>query len=84
MIYLVSAFIVVGMLGFMFFRVAYSLRPERVRNQREATRGKHAFTRVDRARFLLRRAFTPVEDPSWQIEVPDHLAASRGSDQPKA
>jgi len=72
MIYFVSALAVLGMLGFMFYRVAYSLRKERVRNQREASRGKHSFTRIDRARLLLRRAFTPAED-AWEVEAKERL-----------
>ena len=69
--YFLAASAVVGMLGFMFFRAAYTLRQERVQNQRDATRGQHSFTRRDRARLLLRQAFKPVSDAAWQAEVPE-------------
>jgi hypothetical protein len=71
MIYLLAAAAVTGMLGFMFFRIAYTLRQERVRNQREATRGQHSFTKRDRARLLLRQAFKAPQDAAWQADVPE-------------
>jgi hypothetical protein len=84
MMYFLAASAVVGMLGFMFFRAAYTLRQERVQNQRDATRGQHSFTRRDRARLLLRQAFKPVPDAAWQAEAPKALADLGNADPPKA
>jgi hypothetical protein len=79
MLYLVLAAAVAAMLGFMFFRVAFAMRKDRVRSEREATRGQHAFTRNHRARMLLRRAFQLPEDADWQEEAKEHLAAPQTS-----
>ena len=61
MIYPILAATVLGMVGYMFWLAAYAMRKERVRNQREATRGRHAFTPIHRARLLLQRAFGSPE-----------------------
>jgi hypothetical protein len=53
---------VLAMLAFMFVKVALMLRRDRIRTERERTRGKHAFTPKHRARFLLDRAFRPKFD----------------------
>ncbi|MDB5668069.1 MAG: hypothetical protein JWL74_1019 [Alphaproteobacteria bacterium] len=66
MIYSILATAVLGMFGYMFWGAAYAMRRERIRNQREATRGRHAFTRIHRARMLLRRAFGEPEEEVWQ------------------
>ncbi|HWH22250.1 MAG TPA: hypothetical protein VNT25_03020, partial [Allosphingosinicella sp.] len=50
------------MLAYMFARVVLMLRRDRIRTERELTRGKHAFTPKHRARFLLTRAFEPRAD----------------------
>jgi hypothetical protein len=43
------------------------LRRDRVKTQRELTRGKYAFRRRDRVRFLLGRAFgTAPERAEWE------------------
>lgn len=43
------------------------LRADRVRHQRQRSRGRFAFRPRERARFLLGRAFKPIEDkPDWQ------------------
>jgi hypothetical protein len=73
MLYLVLAAAVAATLGFMFFRVAFAMRRERIGNEREATRGQHAFTRKHRARMLLRRAFETPEDAAWQGEAKEQL-----------
>lgn len=83
MIYFASALAVLAMLGFMFFRVTYSLRKERISNEREATRGQHAFTRKHRARMLLGRAFKPPEEAAWQAAATERLAALQLSDHPE-
>ena len=83
MIYLVLAAAVLGMFGYMFWGAAYAMRKERVRNQREATRGRHAFTRKHRARMLLRRAFGDPEEPVWQPAMLERLGGRTGPDQPR-
>lgn len=55
------------MLAYMFVRVFIMLRRDRVRAERELTRGKHAFTPKHQARFLLKRAFQPTPgEPTTQ------------------
>ncbi len=81
MIYPILAAAVLGMVGYMFWAAAYAMRKERVRNQREATRGQHAFTRMHRARLLLQRAFGFPEEPSWQPAILDRLSERSGRDR---
>lgn len=82
MIYALLPAAVLAMVGYMFWRAAYGMRKERVLNQREATRGKHAFTRRHRARMLLQRAFGSTEDPNWQPELLELLGA-KSSGRPR-
>lgn len=81
MIYPVLATAVLGMFGYMFWSAAYAMRKERIRNQREATRGRHAFTRKHRARMLLQRAFGNPEEPAWQPAMLERLSRRSGHDQ---
>ncbi|HWH17159.1 MAG TPA: hypothetical protein VNT77_02310 [Allosphingosinicella sp.] len=73
--YLLIPILVIGMLGYMFWRSAAHLRRDRVMNERELTRGRHAFTPRHRLRFLLGRAFRVREDeePDWQAELKSSL-----------
>ncbi|HEY0626870.1 MAG TPA: hypothetical protein VGD10_09060 [Allosphingosinicella sp.] len=73
--YLLIPILVVGMLGYMFWRVVAHLRRDRVLNEREQTRGRHAFTPKHRLRFLLGRAFRPPpeDEPQWQAELKSSL-----------
>lgn len=74
MIYAVIPVLVLGMLSYMFWRTAAQMRRDRVFNEREATRGKRAFTRLHRARFLLTRAFRLTnEEPPWHTELRSKL-----------
>ena len=81
MIYPILASAVLGMFGYMFWGAAYAMRKERIRNQREATRGVHAFTRKHRARLLLQRAFGEAEEPVWQPAMIERLGGRSGSDK---
>jgi hypothetical protein len=81
MIYLILAAAVLGMIGYMFWSAAFAMRRERVRNQREATRGRHAFTRMHRARLLLQRAFGSPEEPSWQPAMLERIGARSAHDR---
>ncbi|PWG02846.1 hypothetical protein DF286_08170 [Sphingosinicella humi] len=74
MIYAVIPVLVLGMLSYMFWRTAAQMRRDRVFNERKATRGKRAFTRLHRARFLLNRAFRLTnEEPPWHSELRSRL-----------
>lgn len=81
MVYSVIPALVVGMLGFMFWRAAAQMRRDRVLNEREATRGKYGFTALRRARFLFDRAFRIEEqEPEWHPElctILDNVTAER-------
>lgn len=81
MIYPILAATVLGMVGYMFWAAAYAMRKERILNQREATRGQHAFTRMHRARLLLQRAFGSPEEPTWQPAMLERLSVRPGRDQ---
>ncbi len=83
MIYPVLAIAVLGMVGYMFWSAAYAMRKERIRNQREATRGVHAFTRKHRARLLLQRAFGSPEEPSWLPVILERLGDSAARERPR-
>jgi hypothetical protein len=81
MVYSVIPVLVLGALGYMFWRAAARMRRDRVYNERQSTRGRHAFTRFHRARYLLGRAFRPgEEEPRWQAEMRarlDQLSSGR-------
>ena len=77
MIYALLPAAVLAMVGYMFWLAAFGMRRERVRNQREATRGRHAFTRRHRARMLLQRAFGLPEGPVCDPELLERLGARR-------
>ena len=77
MIYALLPAAVLGMVAYMFWRAAFGMRRERVLNQREATRGRHAFTRIHRARMLLQRAFGAPEDPVCEPELLERLGVRR-------
>ena len=73
-------FLVIGMLAYMFWRTAAQMRRDRVRHERETTRGRHAFTPKHRLRFLLNRASRTGEDePGWQAELRGSLDRVRAS-----
>ena len=81
MIYVAVPVIVVGMLGYMAWLSVARMRRDRVYNERDATRGRHAFTRFHRAKYLLTRAFRPeAEEPRWQADLRKSLddAGKRG------
>lgn len=83
MIYPLLAAAVLGMFGYMLWSAAYAMRKERIRNQREATRGRHAFTRMHRARLLLQRAFGNPEEPAWQPAMLERLGDRPTRDRPR-
>ena len=74
--YSVIPALVIGMLGFMFWRTAAQMRRDRVLNEREATRGKYTFTPLHKARYLFKRAFRVEEqEPDWHSELRSSLDA---------
>lgn len=78
MIYIAAPLIVMGMLGYMAWLAIARMRRDRVYNERDATRGRHAFTRFHRAKYLLARAFRPeAEEPRWQTELRKSLDQAR-------
>ena len=64
------------MLGYMYWLLVFRLRRDRVKAERERTRGKFAFRRPrDRVRFLLKRTFNPAPDkPEWEDALLSSLA----------
>lgn len=73
--YTLIPILVIGMLGYMFWRSAAHMRRDRVLTEREQSRGRHAFTPRQRVRFLLSRAFhvRQDEEPRWQAELKSSL-----------
>jgi len=70
----VLAAAIAAMWGYILW-LTLRLRHDRVKTQREQTRGRFAFRRRDRIRFLLGRAFGTVPDsPEWE----DALLARMG------
>lgn len=61
MFYLIPA-ATIAMLAYMLFRTAFLMRRDRVRAQREQTRGKFTFRPQAKMRFLLNRAYTVRDD----------------------
>lgn len=60
------------------------LRHDRVKTQREQTRGRFAFRRRDRARFLLGRAFGKAPDrPEWEAALLDRMNQGASSQTPR-
>jgi hypothetical protein len=61
------------------------LRGERVRTQRQQTRGRFAFRRKDRIRFLLGRAFKDAPDrPDWEDPLLARLGEVSTNGPPRA
>lgn len=74
MIYLV-ALVTAAMLGFMLWSTLFRLRRDRVKAERDLTRGKFAFRPKERLRFLLGRSFKVSEDrPEWEEPLVSTLA----------
>ena len=71
------AFATLSMMGYMAWQIVFRLRPERIRYQRHATRGKHSFRPKEKMRFLLHKAFgTPDQHPEWAEPLVTQLARS--------
>jgi hypothetical protein len=91
MLYLVPTTIVAG-LGFMFWMVAFRLRPDRVAFAREYARAVFRLRPTNLIRYLLGRSFAvPSETPEWQDRlvsrlrrVPEGGGAARGPADEKA
>ncbi|MFN3388051.1 MAG: hypothetical protein ACK40O_03910 [Allosphingosinicella sp.] len=68
-----------AMLGYMVWAVAVRLRRDRVKTERERSRGRFAFRRpIERVRFLLNRTFrTPDEEPEWEKPLVSSLSDVR-------
>ena len=65
-----------SMLGYMVYAVVVRLRRDRVKTERERTRGRFAFRRpMERVRFLLNRTFeTPEREPEWEEPLVSSLS----------
>jgi len=74
MIYLIPA-VTTSMLAYMVWRLVFRLRADRIRAVRHSSRGKFAFRRRERVRFLLNRAFHVADDkPEWEDPLVSSLA----------
>lgn len=74
MIYVIAV-ATLAMLAYVFWLAAFRMRRERVRSQREQSRGKFAFRAKDRLRFLLGRSFGVAPDkPDWEEPLVAKLA----------
>lgn len=79
MIYIVSTATLI-MLGYMMWRASVRLRHDRVKTERQLTRGRHAFRPMDRIRFLLGRSFRLEDKAEWEeplVSSLDKAAAER-------
>jgi hypothetical protein len=66
MLYLVPV-LTISMLAYMAYATLFRLRRDRVVTQRERMRGRSTFRPKERARFLLRKSFPPVEQKAeWE------------------
>ena len=66
MIYLIPA-ATAAMLGYMLWSTVFRLRHDRVRTERDLTRGKFAFRARERVRLLLSRSFRIADDKAeWE------------------
>ncbi len=66
------------MMGYMLWVTMFRLRRDRVRGEREATRGKFAFRPRERVRLLLNRAFRPSADKTeWEDPLISRLSDIR-------
>ena len=73
MIYLIPA-ATAAMIAYVFWLAVFRLRRERVKSERELSRGKHAFRPKDRLRFLLGRSFgVSPERPEWEEPLVSRL-----------
>jgi hypothetical protein len=69
MLYLVPV-LTLSMLGYMAYAIVFRLRRDRIKTERELTRGKAVFRPMHRMQFLLRRSFEPPQDkPDWEQEL---------------
>lgn len=69
------AFGTLAMMGYIAWQIAFRLRPERIKYERRATRGKFAFRPKERMRFLLHKAFDTSDDrPEWAEPLVSELA----------
>jgi hypothetical protein len=66
MLYIVPV-LTISMLAYMGWALIFRMRRDRVRTQRERRRGMSTFRPKERARFLLRKSFPPVEQKAeWE------------------
>lgn len=71
-----------AMMGYMLGLTMFRMRRDRVRAEREVTRGMFAFRPRERARLLLNRAFAPaIEKAPWEDPLLSRLSEIR-SDRP--
>ena len=66
------------MMGYMLWVTMFHLRRDRVRGEREASRGRFAFRPRERLGLLLKRAFRPsAENPQWEDPLLSRLSEIR-------
>ena len=67
-----------AMMGYMLWVTMFRLRRDRVRAEREVTRGKFDFRPRKRVRLLLNAAFRPsVEKAEWEDPLLARLSETR-------
>lgn len=65
---------IVAMLGYMLWSTSVRLRHDRVKTERERTRGKFTFRPRERIRFLLKRSFdVEKEEAEWEAPLVSSL-----------
>lgn len=75
MLYILIPVTIAAMLAYMIWSTGFRLRKDRIRSQRDRTRGKFAFRPRERIRFLLGRSFPVSEDkPEWETSLVSNLS----------
>ena len=72
--------LIAAMLAFIFWRAAFRLRPDRVKQAREATRGRFDLSPRQRVKLLLDRAFNlPERNKDWEAPLLSRLPPRDGA-----
>ncbi len=68
--------LIAAMLAYIFWRCAFRLRRDRVKQARQATRGRFDLSPRQRARLLLERAFgLPERKKDWEAALLSRLSS---------
>ena len=82
MLYLVPVLTAL-MLGYMAWAIVFRMRRDRIRTERELTRGKATFRPMHRMQFLLRRSFEPPQDsPAWERDLVGSVGEAAAAPSP--